>query len=86
MSAQPQQQAMKEYKVVVLGGGGVGKSALTIRLVSDEFLEEYDPLSRIPSHHSSHQIALHVPISDEILKSEPLRIRIVNGATWMARQ
>ena len=36
---------MKEYKVVVLGGGGVGKSALTIRLVSDEFLEEYDPLS-----------------------------------------
>lgn len=43
MSAQPQQQAMKEYKVVVLGGGGVGKSALTIRLVSDDFLEEYDP-------------------------------------------
>jgi len=34
---------MKEYKIVVLGGGGVGKSALTIRLVSDEFLEEYDP-------------------------------------------
>jgi len=32
-----------EYKVVVLGGGGVGKSALTIRLVTDNFLEEYDP-------------------------------------------
>jgi len=28
---------------VVLGGGGVGKSALTIRLVTDNFLEEYDP-------------------------------------------
>lgn len=40
---QPQQQAIKEYKIVVLGGGGVGKSALTIRLVSDDFLEEYDP-------------------------------------------
>ena len=28
---------------VVLGGGGVGKSALTIRLVTDNFLSEYDP-------------------------------------------
>mmetsp|Transcript_61014 Transcript_61014/g.97020 ORF Transcript_61014/g.97020 Transcript_61014/m.97020 type:complete len:197 (+) Transcript_61014:110-700(+) len=33
----------KEYKIVVLGGGGVGKSALTIRLVTDNFLDEYDP-------------------------------------------
>jgi len=33
----------KENKIVVLGGGGVGKSALTIRLVTDNFLEEYDP-------------------------------------------
>jgi GTPase KRas protein len=32
-----------EYKLVVLGGGGVGKSALTIRLVTDNFLKEYDP-------------------------------------------
>jgi len=32
-----------EYKLVVLGGGGVGKSALTIRLVTDNFLDEYDP-------------------------------------------
>jgi GTPase KRas protein len=32
-----------EFKMVVLGGGGVGKSALTIRLVTDNFLAEYDP-------------------------------------------
>jgi len=32
-----------ENKIVVLGDGGVGKSALTIRLVTDNFLEEYDP-------------------------------------------
>lgn len=32
-----------EYKLVVLGDGGVGKSALTIRLVTDNFLDEYDP-------------------------------------------
>jgi len=35
--------AVGEYKIVVLGGGGVGKSALTIRLVTDNFLDEYDP-------------------------------------------
>ena len=32
-----------EHKLVVLGGGGVGKSALTIRFVTDSFLDEYDP-------------------------------------------
>jgi GTPase KRas protein len=31
------------YKLVILGGGGVGKSALIIRLVTDNFMEEYDP-------------------------------------------
>ena len=34
---------MKEYKVVVLGSGGVGKSALTVRFVSGNFIERYDP-------------------------------------------
>ena len=29
--------------MVVLGSGSVGKSALTIRLVTQNFLEEYDP-------------------------------------------
>ena len=32
-----------EYKMVVLGSGAVGKSALTIRLVTQNFLKEYDP-------------------------------------------
>ena len=31
------------FKIVILGSGGVGKSALTIRLITDNFLEEYDP-------------------------------------------
>lgn len=31
------------FKIVILGGGAVGKSALTIRLITDNFLEEYDP-------------------------------------------
>ena len=32
-----------EYKIVVLGHCGVGKSALVIRLITDNFLNEYDP-------------------------------------------
>lgn len=32
-----------EEKIVVLGAGGVGKSALTIRLINGNWLEEYDP-------------------------------------------
>ena len=31
------------YKVCVLGDGGVGKTALTIQLCSNHFVEEYDP-------------------------------------------
>ncbi|KAM7538623.1 hypothetical protein Aperf_G00000059102 [Anoplocephala perfoliata] len=34
---------MDEYKVVVLGDGGVGKSALTVRFVTGKFEEKYDP-------------------------------------------
>lgn len=32
-----------DIKIVVGGPGGVGKSALTIRFVTDNFLDEYDP-------------------------------------------
>ncbi|PKU41169.1 ras-related protein rap- hypothetical protein [Limosa lapponica baueri] len=35
--------AMREYKVVVLGSGGVGKSALTVQFVTGSFIEKYDP-------------------------------------------
>eukprot|EP01089_Gocevia_fonbrunei_P012658 TRINITY_DN3054_c0_g1_i7.p1 TRINITY_DN3054_c0_g1~~TRINITY_DN3054_c0_g1_i7.p1 ORF type:complete len:206 (-),score=53.65 TRINITY_DN3054_c0_g1_i7:78-656(-) len=34
---------MTEYKLVVVGGGGVGKSALTIQLIQNHFIDEYDP-------------------------------------------
>ena len=30
-------------QVVVLGSGGVGKSALTVQFVSGHFMEKYDP-------------------------------------------
>lgn len=32
-----------QFKITVLGSGGVGKSAITIRFVRDKFIEDYDP-------------------------------------------
>ncbi|KAI8804532.1 ras-like protein 1 [Cladochytrium replicatum] len=34
---------LREYKIVVVGGGGVGKSALTIQFIQSQFVDEYDP-------------------------------------------
>lgn len=42
MSKQPN-QLMREYKLVVVGGGGVGKSAMTIQFIQSHFVDEYDP-------------------------------------------
>ena len=32
-----------EFKIVVLGTGGVGKSALTVQFHQQVFVQEYDP-------------------------------------------
>jgi GTPase SAR1 family protein len=34
---------MREYKLVVLGSGGVGKSALTMQFVQGIFIGKYNP-------------------------------------------
>ncbi|KAH0605547.1 uncharacterized protein H6S33_004769 [Morchella sextelata] len=39
----PNAQFLREYKLVVVGGGGVGKSCLTIQLIQSHFVDEYDP-------------------------------------------
>ncbi|KAJ7593472.1 ras-like protein [Mycena floridula] len=36
-------QFLREYKLVVIGSGGVGKSALTIQFIQSRFVDEYDP-------------------------------------------
>lgn len=46
---------MTEYKLVVVGAGGVGKSALTIQLIQNHFVDEYDPTIEVGL------IAVHVP-------------------------
>lgn len=37
------QQLASAYKLVVVGGGGVGKSALTIQFIQSYFVTDYDP-------------------------------------------
>jgi GTPase SAR1 family protein len=36
-------EALEELKVMVVGASGVGKSAITMRLVTQSFVEDYDP-------------------------------------------
>ncbi|KAF9462826.1 ras protein [Collybia nuda] len=43
MSTRSQAQFLREYKIVVVGGGAVGKSALTIQFIQGHFPDEYDP-------------------------------------------
>lgn len=31
------------HKVIMVGSGGVGKSALTLQFMYDEFVEDYEP-------------------------------------------
>ena len=31
------------HKVIMIGSGGVGKSALTLRFMYNDFVEDYDP-------------------------------------------
>ncbi|CAO3612158.1 unnamed protein product [Cunninghamella echinulata] len=33
----------EKYKIVIVGGGGVGKSAITIQFIQSHFVDEYDP-------------------------------------------
>ena len=57
---------MKEFKVVVLGSGGVGKSALTVQFVSGHFMEKYDPtIEDFYRKVSSEYSGLEPPLSDE---------------------
>lgn len=50
---------MTEYKLVVVGAGGVGKSALTIQLIQNHFVDEYDPTIEV------HFTSLHYNIQKE---------------------
>jgi len=39
----PKPPPLPLYKVIMVGSGGVGKSALTLQFMWGDFVEEYDP-------------------------------------------
>jgi len=43
MALPPNPENLISYKLVVVGDGGVGKSALTIQFFQKLFVEDYDP-------------------------------------------
>ena len=43
MSLKKRNQTLAHQKVILLGAGGVGKSALIFQFVYDEFLDDYEP-------------------------------------------
>jgi Ras-related protein M-Ras len=43
MTHPPNNDSMPTYKIVVVGDGGVGKSAITIQFFQKMFVEDYDP-------------------------------------------
>ena len=50
-----------EYKLVIVGGGGVGKSALTIQMVQKEFVAIYDPTIQ-DSYRKQTQVSIFVKL------------------------
>lgn len=59
---------MTEYKLVVVGAGGVGKSALTIQLIQNHFVDEYDPTIEVRPRGSP----LTIPLSFGLLLTHSL--------------
>ncbi|XP_077990233.1 ras-related protein O-RAL-like [Glandiceps talaboti] len=41
--SKPKAQQVPLHKVIMVGSGGVGKSALTLQFMYDEFVEDYEP-------------------------------------------
>ncbi|XP_041466161.1 ras-related protein Ral-A-like isoform X3 [Lytechinus variegatus] len=41
--SKPKSQQLPLHKVIMVGSGGVGKSALTLQFMYDEFVEDYEP-------------------------------------------
>jgi len=54
-----------EYRLVMLGSGGVGKSALTMQLVTNKFVEDYDP--SIENHYLKKVVVDNIPAVLDIL-------------------
>lgn len=48
---------------MVVGAGGVGKSALTIQLIQNHFVDEYDPTIEVRPRRGPQTLPLHFNLS-----------------------
>lgn len=58
-------QFLREYKLVVVGGGGVGKSCLTIQLIQSHFVDEYDPTIEGPQQKLASELSIDTGMNDQ---------------------
>ena len=72
---EPVPEEKKDFQIVILGGGGVGKSCLTFRLVHSEFLSKYDPTIEDSYRKDNFRV------NDEIC---PLEILDTAGQVWFS--
>jgi len=54
------------HKVIMVGSGGVGKSALTLQFMYDEFVEDYEPTKA-----DSYRKKVRVPVMPSTRSSDP---------------
>ena len=73
---EPVPEEKKDFQIVILGGGGVGKSCLTFRLVHSEFLSKYDPTIEDSYRKDNFRV------NDEIC---PLEILDTAGQVWYSQ-
>eukprot|EP00300_Choanocystis_sp_HF-7_P039399 c5795_g1_i1.p1 GENE.c5795_g1_i1~~c5795_g1_i1.p1 ORF type:complete len:297 (+),score=70.57 c5795_g1_i1:68-892(+) len=80
-SKKKKQPAGEDYKVAVLGGGGVGKSCLTMRYTRSTFVEQYDPTIE-DSYRKVIEIQNH-PVTLDILDTAGQEDFVVLRRQWV---
>ncbi|KAH7643609.1 ras-related protein Ral-A [Dermatophagoides farinae] len=71
------QQPIPVHKVIMVGSGGVGKSALTLQFMYDEFVEDYEP-TKADSYRKKVQLdddEIHIDILDTAGQEDYAAIR-----------
>ena len=69
------------FNAVVLGAGGVGKSALTVRWGRNEFLEQYNPTIEGASAAGGYRVGL----TSVLQRSTAVQRRLTTSDVWCVR-
>lgn len=54
------------HKVIMVGSGGVGKSALTLQFMYDEFVEDYEPTKADSYRKKVNQMRFSIECTDRL--------------------